>query len=248
MRLGMGGAMRTSGAASLRTGAQGLIDDGLDGTRAAAAFGATAEATIDLLGIPGEVVFRTTDRTADIMVGQDVARTNNHETAWLFHWRGRLIDIQADDRLQKEKPCFRAIPNYQSQSRTALKCLQHRHKRDFWFTCERVSIATAASTTITAARAVAGRTGKIRPGVVTARPIMRVEVDEVVGVVAARRILRAAARGGALGRAHGDPHQTGRKSDHQRNLQRRRPHRSSPCQKRWETRSIVRRRSGLRRP
>jgi hypothetical protein len=102
--------MRTASTASLGAGAERLVDDGLDGARAAAAFGATAEATIDLLGIPGEV-FRPTDRAADIMVGQDVARTNNHKTAWLFCWRERLIDIQALDRLQKEKPRFRAIPN-----------------------------------------------------------------------------------------------------------------------------------------
>ena len=100
----------TAGLTGASAGAQRFVDNGLDGARAAAAFGATAEATIDLLGIPGEV-FRAIDRTADIMVGQDVARTNNHKTAWLFHWRGRLIDIEADDRLQKEKPRFRAIPN-----------------------------------------------------------------------------------------------------------------------------------------
>jgi hypothetical protein len=83
VRLGMSGAVRAAGAASLGTGTQRLVDDGLDRARAAAAFGAAAEATIDLLGIPGEVL-RTTDRAADIMVGQDVARTNNHKTAVLF--------------------------------------------------------------------------------------------------------------------------------------------------------------------
>jgi hypothetical protein len=76
-------AVRASRTAGLGAGAQSLIDDGFDGTRAAAAFGTAAEATVDLLGIPGKV-FRTIDRTADIMVGQDVAGTNDHEIRGLF--------------------------------------------------------------------------------------------------------------------------------------------------------------------
>ena len=75
--------MRAAGAAGLGASAQGLIDNCLDGTRATAAFGAAAEATVDLLGIPGKV-FRATDRAADIVVGQDVAGTNNHENKGLF--------------------------------------------------------------------------------------------------------------------------------------------------------------------
>jgi hypothetical protein len=103
--------MRAAGAAGLGAGAQRLVDNALDGACAAAAFGAAAEATIDLLGIPGEV-FRATDRTADIVVGQDVAGTNNHKTAGLFSNVTRfLIDMQDDGGMQKEKPRFEAIPN-----------------------------------------------------------------------------------------------------------------------------------------
>jgi hypothetical protein len=83
VRVGMGSAVRAAGAAGLGAGAQRLVDNGLDGARATAAFGATTEATIDLLGIAGKV-FRAIDRTADIVVGQHVAGTNNHETAGLF--------------------------------------------------------------------------------------------------------------------------------------------------------------------
>jgi hypothetical protein len=83
MRVGMGGAVRAAGAARLGAGAERLVDDALDGARAAAAFGAAAETAIDLLGIPGKV-FRAIDRTADIVVGQDVAGTNDHKTAELF--------------------------------------------------------------------------------------------------------------------------------------------------------------------
>ena len=47
--------VRTAGAASLGAGPKCLNDNGLDGSGATAAFGATAEATIDLLGASGEV-------------------------------------------------------------------------------------------------------------------------------------------------------------------------------------------------
>ena len=81
--LGVGGAVRATGAAGLGAGAERLLDNALDGARAAAALGTAAETAIDLLGIPGEV-FRAIDRTADIVVGQDVAGTNNHRTMALF--------------------------------------------------------------------------------------------------------------------------------------------------------------------
>ncbi len=111
MRVGMSGAMRAAGAAGLGAGAQRLVNNALDGARAAAAFGAAAETAIDLLGIPGEV-FRAIDRTADIVVGQDVAGTDNHEAARLFDKVTRfLIDMQDDGGMQKEKPRFEAIPN-----------------------------------------------------------------------------------------------------------------------------------------
>src|SRR6202000_1965952 len=93
VRVGVSGAMRAAGAAGLGAGAQRLVNDGLDGARAAAAFGAAAEATINLLGIPGEV-FRAIDRTADIVVGQDVAGTNNHKTAGSSGVTRCLIDMQ----------------------------------------------------------------------------------------------------------------------------------------------------------
>jgi hypothetical protein len=80
MRLGMGLAMRAAGAASLGAGAQRLVDDRLDGPRTTAAFGAATETAIDLLGIAGKV-FRAIDRAADILVGQDVAGTNDHKNS-----------------------------------------------------------------------------------------------------------------------------------------------------------------------
>jgi len=76
----MNRAVRTAGAAGFGAGAQRFIDNGLDGARAAAAFGAAAEATVNLLGIPRQVR-GCTHGTPDIVVAQNVAGTDNHETA-----------------------------------------------------------------------------------------------------------------------------------------------------------------------
>ena len=70
--------MRTAGAAGLGAGAERFVDDGLDGARAPAAFGAAAEAAIDLLGIARQIV-RRVDGAANIVVADDVTGTNNHE-------------------------------------------------------------------------------------------------------------------------------------------------------------------------
>ena len=72
-----GPGVRTAGAASLGAGAERLVDDGLDGARAAAALGAATEAAVELLGIAGKVL-RTLDDTADIVVAKHVAGTDNH--------------------------------------------------------------------------------------------------------------------------------------------------------------------------
>src|ERR1700690_881244 len=71
-------AMRAARAAGLGTSPQRLVDDGLDGARASAAFGAAAEAAVDLLGI-AEKVLRGLDGTADIVVAKDVTGTDNHK-------------------------------------------------------------------------------------------------------------------------------------------------------------------------
>ena len=73
-------AVRAAGTAGLGAGTKRFVDDGLDGARAAAAFGAAAEATVNLLGIPRQVR-GCTHGTPDIVVAQNVAGTDNHETA-----------------------------------------------------------------------------------------------------------------------------------------------------------------------
>ena len=70
-------AVRTAGAAGLGAGAERLVNDGLDGTRASAAFGAAAEATVNLLRVARQ--FACGDHgIADIVVAEDVTGTNNH--------------------------------------------------------------------------------------------------------------------------------------------------------------------------
>jgi hypothetical protein len=76
MRSGL--AVRASGAAGFGASAERLIDNGLDGARASAAFGAAAEAAVDLLGITRKL-FGGTNGIADIVVAEDVAGTDNHE-------------------------------------------------------------------------------------------------------------------------------------------------------------------------
>jgi hypothetical protein len=77
MRFGLHLAMRTPGTARLGASAERFIDDGLDGARAATAFGAAAEAAVNLLGIARKIL-RGADRAADIVVAEDVAGTDNH--------------------------------------------------------------------------------------------------------------------------------------------------------------------------
>ena len=81
-RLVVGGlaAVRATGTAFLGAGAEGFVDDGLDGARAAATFGAAAEATVNLLGIPRQVR-GCAYGIPDVVVAQHVAGTDNHETA-----------------------------------------------------------------------------------------------------------------------------------------------------------------------
>jgi len=71
-------------------GAERLLDDPGDGSRATAAFGAATETAIDLLGIPGKLV-RIVDGMADVMVAQDVTGTDNHEKRQSFRDTSRSI-------------------------------------------------------------------------------------------------------------------------------------------------------------
>jgi hypothetical protein len=80
-RLVVGGvaAVRAAGAAFLGAGAEGFVDDGLDGARAPAAFGAAAEAAVNLFRIARQAR-GCAYRIPDIVVAQNVAGTDDHET------------------------------------------------------------------------------------------------------------------------------------------------------------------------
>ena len=66
-----------TGAAGLGAGTESLVDDGLDGPRAAAALGTAAKAAIKLFRIARQ---RSAGAhgTTDIMVAEDVAGTDDH--------------------------------------------------------------------------------------------------------------------------------------------------------------------------
>jgi hypothetical protein len=64
-------------------GSEGLVDDGLDGARAAAAFRAAAKAAVNLLGATQQII-RSAHGIADIVVAQDVAGTDDHKDARTF--------------------------------------------------------------------------------------------------------------------------------------------------------------------
>ncbi len=108
--VGVGMAMRTASAAGLGAGAERFVDDGLDRARAAATFGATAEASVDLLRIARQITGGG-DGIANIMVAEDVAGTDDHEVGGPIGDASVLSDIEAPHRMQKEKPQFQAIPN-----------------------------------------------------------------------------------------------------------------------------------------
>src|SRR3979490_2939109 len=65
-------AVRASGAAGLGAGTEGVVNDGLDGTRASATLGAATETAVDLLGIAREL-FRRVDGVTDIVAAENFA-------------------------------------------------------------------------------------------------------------------------------------------------------------------------------
>jgi hypothetical protein len=109
-------AVGASAAAGLGAGAKRFLKDVLDGARTTAALGAATETSVELLGIAGKVV-RATNRVADIVIGQDVAGTNDHEKDGPSGGScssSVIFDIEERRRMQKEKPRFEAIPNWPS--------------------------------------------------------------------------------------------------------------------------------------
>ena len=72
-------AMRAAGATGLGAGAERIVDNRLDGPGAAAAFCIATEAAIDLFGVARKVR-GSIHGIADVLVAEDVAGTDDHET------------------------------------------------------------------------------------------------------------------------------------------------------------------------
>ena len=66
-----------TGVAGPGAGTERLIDNGLDGAGTTTTFRTATKAAINLLGVAGKVL-RTFDGTADIVVAQHVAGTDDH--------------------------------------------------------------------------------------------------------------------------------------------------------------------------
>lgn len=85
VEFGRRGGFHLTGAMAVRavclagpgTGSQRLVNDRLDGPGATSAFGAAAQAPIDLLGIARQFISRR-NGTADIVIGNDVTGADNH--------------------------------------------------------------------------------------------------------------------------------------------------------------------------
>jgi hypothetical protein len=76
-------AMPTAGMTRLCAGTERIVEYSLDGARAPPAFGAAAKATIDLLGMPNDIV-SSADGVSDVVVADDVAGTDDHERGRAF--------------------------------------------------------------------------------------------------------------------------------------------------------------------
>ena len=70
-------AVGAAGLAGMGTGAERFVDNVLAGAGATAAFGATAETAIELLGAARKDICRA-HGVADIVIAEDVAGTDNH--------------------------------------------------------------------------------------------------------------------------------------------------------------------------
>jgi hypothetical protein len=209
-RVGVSLAVRTSGTAGLGACPERFVNDGLDGARAPAAFGAAAEAAIDLLGITRQIL-GSGDGTADILIGKDVAGTNNHENG------GPIGDAEAH-RYLRPRPDAKGKTVVSSDSKLdriqtgmSLKTLGaaalNASQR---FGLSLIAAATPAVSSTAAAAAIAstgvtgtaGIAGVARSGMVAAVPVgMRNGMRSRMGMVSTGATeITAAVRSGTIGR------------------------------------------------
>jgi hypothetical protein len=113
-------AVPATGLASPGAWPEGLVNQRLDRSRTAPAFGAATEAPVKLLGIPRQLVGHG-DRFANIVIGNNVAGTHNHGTgpvSEIFAHRlgSPFMDSKPSAPPQKENTYFEAIPNCRSMN------------------------------------------------------------------------------------------------------------------------------------
>ena len=77
VRFAYGVAVGTARMTGLGASAERLVNDALDGARTSPTFSGATETAVNLLGIARQV-FRGANGITDIVIGQDVAGTNNH--------------------------------------------------------------------------------------------------------------------------------------------------------------------------
>jgi hypothetical protein len=109
--------------------AAGVVHDLPDRVHAAAALAAATEATMDLAGaacVPAIGI----QRAPDVVIGEDVAGTDDHGISAVPMMTVRTLDKQEIGRKQKENACFEAIPNSVSRldlaQAPAARCLGRR--------------------------------------------------------------------------------------------------------------------------
>lgn len=100
--------MRATRTAGLGASAQRLVHDLLDRASTAAAFGTAPEAAVYLPGRTRHGSART-HRIADVVIGDDVAGTDDHGGRNTL--ANAYSDISANGAAQKENGQFQAIPN-----------------------------------------------------------------------------------------------------------------------------------------
>lgn len=101
--------MRAAGAAGLEARAEGLIHDLFDRPRATPALGATAQTAVNLPGGTRKILAR--HRASHVVIGDDVAGTNDHGRMLGNPVKTWVIDKSPRRGMQSQSGQFQAIPN-----------------------------------------------------------------------------------------------------------------------------------------
>jgi hypothetical protein len=103
---GMGGGVRAARAARFGACAESFVHDLLDGADAAAALGAAAEASVHLTGRARRL--RSADGISHVVVGEDVAGTNDHGMK-AARWRDTISIWKTARRCKRKTPILKGF-------------------------------------------------------------------------------------------------------------------------------------------